>query len=235
MRRAAQFGAITVTTITMVVLYYGLMELAREAGYTKWQAALFPFPVDGLVLVAYIAAYAFDKKRYQVYAWFVVGFGAALSATGQFLHTQSLVGTVVAGIPTAPGGSPHTVQWWASLLAVAPALASPLALHLAVSLTRITEPKRTTLPPVIAPTPVIVPQRGTSIREGWPLELEDDFKKVMAKEITISDVARRIIKEQIRTSSPDLSNARKLATRWMQNWVAREGQENANGQTVPSN
>lgn len=219
MRKAAQFGAIAVTSITMGILYYGLMELAREAGYTKWQAYLFPFPIDGLVLVAYISAYSFKKKTYQVYAWVVVVFGAALSAIGQFLHTQSLVGTVVNGIPVAPNGSPHTVQWWASLLAVAPALASPLALHLAVSLTRVTEPKRTTLPaiqtPLVVPT---APAKPTSAREGWPVELEDDIKKVIVEEMTITDLARRVINEQIRTSSPDLSNARKLVRQWITNY-----------------
>jgi hypothetical protein len=229
MRRAAQSGAVAVTSITMAILYYGLMELAREAGYTKWQAYLFPFPIDGLVLVAYISAYSFTKKSYQFYAWSVVIFGAILSATGQFLHTQSLVGTVVQGIPVAPNGAAHTVQWWAALLAVAPALASPLALHIAVSLTRVTDPQRTTFLEVSSPGAIVAsdlpqafsePRKSISARSGWPTEVEDDMKKVIAGEMTASDLARRVIQESIRTSSPDLSNARKLVNQWIKNYKA---------------
>lgn len=219
MKTIAQCGAIIVTAVTMAILYYGLKELAQEAGYTPWQALLFPFPIDGLVLVAYISAYSFTKKSYRVYAWSVVIFGALLSATGQFLHTQSLVGTVVRGVPAASDGRLHTVQWWASLLAIAPALASPLALHIAVSLTRMNEPK----PPKQTPAPTANPKnpplvRPLTVRDGWPVEIEEEIKKVIAGEMTKTDLARKVVQEKIRTSSPDLSNARKLITQWIKNY-----------------
>lgn len=223
MHRGAQIGAVTVTTVTMALLYYGLMELAREAGYTLWQSILFPFPIDGLVLVAYISAYSFTKKVHQAYAWAVVLLGASLSALGQFLHTQSLVGTVVHGVTAGPNGTVPTVQWWAPLLAVAPALASPLALHLAVTLTRITTPGRTTAPPAATTAPANgLPRNPATLtaREGWPTELEDDLKRIIANETSVAEVARRVVREHIRTQSPDPSNAAKLVRAWLKNYSA---------------
>jgi len=227
MQRIAQTGAVMVTAGTMAILYYGLMELAKEAGYNQWQAILFPFPIDGLVRVAYVSAYAFESRKARGYAWGVVVFGALLSALGQYLHTDSLVGTVVKGIPIAPGGQAHTVQWWAPLLAVAPAVASPLALHIAVTLTRMTAPVPK---PSTATTGISVPVLGSvfpetpsevrpqSARDGWPTQVEDDLKRIAAGEMLVADLARRVVRDRIRTSSPDLSNARKLVNKWLQNY-----------------
>jgi len=132
----ARLGAITITGAAMAVLYYGMYGLAREAGYTRWQGALFPALVDGVVFVAYLAAYAFRKVRHRAYAWAIVLAFVGLSALGQYLHTRSLVGTVVPGAPRVPGEAVRTVPDWAPLIATIPALASALALHLAVTLAR---------------------------------------------------------------------------------------------------
>ncbi len=72
LQSGARFGAVLVTITTMAILYYGLFGLAREVGYHTWQAALFAFPIDGLVLVAYLAAYALSSRTGRTYAWGIV-------------------------------------------------------------------------------------------------------------------------------------------------------------------
>ena len=117
-QRVARWGAIAITAITMTVLYRGLVSLAEEAKYQTWQAYLFPLSIDGTVLVAYLAAYSARRRTSRLYAGALVLVGAAASSTGQYLHSAS--------IPGAPG--------WAPWVAVMPAVAAVLALHLAVIL-----------------------------------------------------------------------------------------------------
>lgn len=133
----ARTGAVVITIASMAILYYGLYGLAREAGYTSWQSALFPSVVDGVVFVAYLSAYVFRNGWHRAYAWSVVVVCVGVSALGQYLHTQSLVGTLLHGVPNVPGKPLRTVPDWAPWVAVIPSLASAVALHLAVTLFRV--------------------------------------------------------------------------------------------------
>lgn len=126
-----------VTAVAMVLLYWGLHGLAEQAAYGNWQSYLYPVPIDGLVATAYLAVYALEGRTHKMYAWGVVLLAASMSATGQVLHAMNLrVRTVTFDAAHHPIVHIHGAPGWAPFAAVMPAVSSPIALHLAIMLSR---------------------------------------------------------------------------------------------------
>lgn len=111
-RRTVAAAATLVAVATFVLLYYGLVDLARVAGITDVRAWLYPLAIDGMVAAGYASTLVL-RRGHLAYAWAVVGIGSGLSLLGQWLHAE------------------QTSSWsYAGPVAAAPALSMALVWHL---------------------------------------------------------------------------------------------------------
>lgn len=111
-RNAVRVSAAVVSVATFILLYVGLVDLARLAGMHDFRSWLYPLAIDGMVAAAYAATLALNGPALG-FAWGVVGVGSAMSLAGQWLHAAALS------------------DWlWAGPVAAAPALSMALVWHL---------------------------------------------------------------------------------------------------------
>lgn len=143
-RNTVRVAAGIVSVSTFVLLYVGLVDLARLAGIHDFRSWLYPLAIDGMVAAAYAATLALSGHA-LAFAWFVVGVGSAMSLVGQWLHAASL-----------------TAWEWAGPVAAAPALSMALVWHLMWLVVKRQEPTPDTVTepteePTEEPTPVAEP------------------------------------------------------------------------------
>jgi hypothetical protein len=111
-RFVVKASASVVSVTTFVLLYFGLVDLARLAGMDDARAWLYPLAIDGMVAAGYAATLVLTRQALR-FAWSVVGVGSMLSLAGQWLHAERLS------------------DWqWAGPVAAAPALSMALVWHL---------------------------------------------------------------------------------------------------------
>jgi hypothetical protein len=111
-RSAVRVAATIVSVSTFVLLYAGLVDLARIAGMADFRSWLYPLAIDGMVAAAYAATLVL-RRGHLAFAWFVVVVGSFLSLVGQWLHAE------------------RTSDWtFAGPIAAAPALCMALVWHL---------------------------------------------------------------------------------------------------------
>lgn len=146
-RNIVRLMAGVVSVSTFVLLYFGLVDLARLSGMHDARAWLYPLAIDGMVAAGYASTLVLSRSG-LAYAWFVVGIGSGLSLFGQWLHASALS------------------DWqWSGPVAAAPALSLSLVWHLLFLVVR-----RDVVPtvmdtptvelesvPDIAPEPVVKP------------------------------------------------------------------------------
>ena len=111
-RTAVRAAATIVSVSTFVLLYAGLVDLARIAGMADFRSWLYPLAIDGMVAAAYASTLVL-RRGHLAFAWLVVGVGSLLSLVGQWLHAE------------------RTSEWsFAGPIAAAPALCMALVWHL---------------------------------------------------------------------------------------------------------
>jgi hypothetical protein len=111
-RSAVRAAATIVSVSTFVLLYAGLVDLARIAGMADFRSWLYPLAIDGMVAAAYASTLVL-RRGHLAFAWFVVVVGSFLSLVGQWLHAE------------------RTSDWtFAGPIAAAPALCMALVWHL---------------------------------------------------------------------------------------------------------
>ncbi|GAB3080790.1 hypothetical protein GCM10027053_51470 [Intrasporangium mesophilum] len=113
-RTAVRAAAAIVSVSTFVLLYFGLVDLARLAGETDARAYLYPLAIDGMVAAAYAVTLDPHLTRGGLrFAWAVIIVGSSMSLFGQWLHAEA------------------TSSWtFAGPVAAAPALCMALVWHL---------------------------------------------------------------------------------------------------------
>lgn len=120
-------GTVGIAGFAFWLSFIALTDLARRSGVAEGQAWAWPLIVDGLIVVATVAAFALDGHRSAWYPWLLL-----IAATG-----VSVAGNVMHATVTADAGVP-------ALLAVCVAAVPPLMLlastHLTVVLIRSTRP-----------------------------------------------------------------------------------------------
>lgn len=116
-------GTVLIAAGAFWLSFTALADLARRSGIAIGQAWAWPLIVDGIIVVATVAVVALAGTRSAWYPWMLLGFGAGLSVTANFIHA------ILTADPDVP---------W--LLAGSVASVPPLVLlaitHLTVILTR---------------------------------------------------------------------------------------------------
>lgn len=126
----ARTGTVLIALGAFWLSFTALRDLAIRSGVPESQAWVWPLIVDGLVLVATVAA--IDLERHRWYPWTLLATGAAISLIGNGLHA------------TYTGELPVAVRILVAAVAPLSVLAS---VHLCVLLAR---------PHTAAPTAAIV-------------------------------------------------------------------------------
>lgn len=137
-------GTVLIAAGAFWLSFVALADLARRSGIEAGQAWIWPLLVDGLIVVATVAAVALDRQRAAWYPWTLLILGALVSVAANAIHA------VVAADTDMP-----------ILLAAAVAAVPPLVLlastHLTVVLIRSTTHRTThpalenTMPAVLEP------------------------------------------------------------------------------------
>ncbi|WP_415854303.1 DUF2637 domain-containing protein [Sinomonas sp. G460-2] len=121
--RTAVAGTVLIAAFAFWLSFTALSDLARRSGVEARQAWAWPLIVDGLIVVATVAAVALDRRAAAWYPWLLLMAGTVVSVTANALHAT------VAADPDVPG-----------LLAACVAAVPPLVLlastHLTVVLVR---------------------------------------------------------------------------------------------------
>lgn len=137
-------GTVLIACGAFWLSFVALADLARRSGIATGQAWIWPLLVDGLIVVATVAAVALDRRAGAWYPWTLLIGGALVSVAANAIHA----------LVTADTDMPL-------LLAAAVASVPPLVLlastHLTVVLIRSTRPRTVAEPiPALAnPTPSV--------------------------------------------------------------------------------
>lgn len=91
--RAATAGTVAVAGLAFSLSFTALTDLATRFGVPSSQAWAWPLIVDGLVVVATVAAAALRTHRW--YAWTLLVLGALISVAGNAVHAQVAFGSVL--------------------------------------------------------------------------------------------------------------------------------------------
>ena len=92
----ANAGTIFLAIGAFWLSFTALTDLAARSGIHSGQAWAWPLIVDGIIVVATVAAVALAGQRSAWYPWLLLGFGAAVSVTANAIHA------IVAAAPGVP-------------------------------------------------------------------------------------------------------------------------------------
>ncbi len=118
-------GTVGIAGFAFWLSFIALTDLARRSGVAEGQAWAWPLIVDGLIVVATVAAFALDGHRSAWYPWLLL-----IAATG-----VSVAGNVMHATVTAEHGVPALL---AGCVAAVPPLMLLASTHLTVVLIRST-------------------------------------------------------------------------------------------------
>ncbi|QBE48272.1 DUF2637 domain-containing protein [Leucobacter triazinivorans] len=93
---AAETGTVLLATAAFVLSFTALRDLAQRSGIDPELAWLWPFIVDGIIVVATVSVFALAGTRVVWYPWMLLILGAAVSVVANAIHA------VVAAEPGAP-------------------------------------------------------------------------------------------------------------------------------------
>lgn len=109
-RSTVRAAATVVSASTFVLLYFGLVDLARVAGIHDARAWLYPLAIDGMVAAGYASTLVL-RGRHLAYAWGVVAVGSLMSLLGQWLHAEALSSWSFAGPVAAAPALSMSLVW----------------------------------------------------------------------------------------------------------------------------
>lgn len=145
-------GTVGIAGFAFWLSFIALTDLARRSGVAEGQAWAWPLIVDGLIVVATVAAFALDGHRSAWYPWLLL-----MAATG-----VSVAGNVMHATVTAESGVPALL---AGCVAAVPPMMLLASTHLTVVLIRSTRP----VEPVVVPHPVAAEASSFAL-DGLALE-----------------------------------------------------------------
>lgn len=94
-------ASVVVAGLAFWLSFTALSDLAVRFGVPEFQAFAFPLVVDGLVIVATVAAATLKTSRW--YAWALLLVGSAVSVAGNAVHAHTVSGNPIAvGIAVVP-------------------------------------------------------------------------------------------------------------------------------------
>ena len=102
----ANAGTVFIAAGAFWLSFTALADLAERSGIHSQQAWAWPLIVDGIIVVATIAAVALAGQRSAWYPWLLLGFGAAVSVTANAIHA---IVTAAPGVPPALAASVASV------------------------------------------------------------------------------------------------------------------------------
>lgn len=161
-------GTVGIAGFAFWLSFIALTDLARRSGVAEGQAWAWPLIVDGLIVVATVAAFALDGHRSAWYPWLLL-----IAATG-----VSVAGNVMHATVTAEPGVPALL---AGCVAAVPPLMLLASTHLTVVLIRSTRaPEPAAVQEVEAipastalPQPEEAEERETEDRRAFAAELRE--------------------------------------------------------------
>ncbi|GAB2991650.1 DUF2637 domain-containing protein [Actinotalea caeni] len=120
-------GTVGIAGFAFWLSFIALTDLARRSGVAEGQAWAWPLIVDGLIVVATVAAFALDGHRSAWYPWLLLMAATGVSVAGNVMHATV---TADAGVPALLAGC----------VAAVPPLMLLASTHLTVVLIRSTRP-----------------------------------------------------------------------------------------------
>ena len=94
-------ASVVVAGLAFWLSFTALSDLAVRFGVPEFQAFAFPLVVDGLVIVATVAAATLKTTRW--YAWALLLVGSSVSVAGNAVHAHTVSGNPIAvGIAVVP-------------------------------------------------------------------------------------------------------------------------------------
>lgn len=102
----ANAGTVFIAAGAFWLSFTALADLAERSGIHSRQAWAWPLIVDGIIVVATVAAVALAGQRSAWYPWLLLGFGAAVSVTANAIHA---IVTAAPGVPPALAASVASV------------------------------------------------------------------------------------------------------------------------------
>ena len=91
----AVIGTVFIAAGAFWLSFTSLSDLARRSGLDPAQAWVWPLIVDGIIVVATVAAVALARSRVAWYPWALLIAGAAISVTANAIHAIVAEGTDV--------------------------------------------------------------------------------------------------------------------------------------------
>lgn len=85
-RITAVIGTVFIAAGAFWLSFTSLSDLARRSGLDPAQAWVWPLIVDGIIVVATVAAVALARSRVAWYPWALLVVGAAISVTANAIH-----------------------------------------------------------------------------------------------------------------------------------------------------
>ncbi|MWB99418.1 DUF2637 domain-containing protein [Agromyces seonyuensis] len=82
----AIIGTVFIAAGAFWLSFTSLSDLARRSGIDPTQAWIWPLIVDGIIVVATVAAVALARSRVAWYPWMLLGAGAAISVAANAIH-----------------------------------------------------------------------------------------------------------------------------------------------------
>ncbi len=154
-------GPVGIAGFAFWLSFIALTDLARRSGVAEGQAWAWPLIVDGLIVVATVAAFALDGHRSAWYPWLLL-----MAATG-----VSVAGNVMHATVTAESGVPALL---AGCVAAVPPMMLLASTHLTVVLIRSTRP----VEPDTAPLPDLAEGASGSLLGESALEASDAHQEL---------------------------------------------------------
>ena len=149
-------GTVGIAGFAFWLSFIALTDLARRSGVAEGQAWAWPLIVDGLIVVATVAAFALDGHRSAWYPWLLLMAATGVSVAGNVMHATV---TAEAGVPALLAGS----------VAAVPPLMLLASTHLTVVLIRSTR----AAPPASLPEAATAASTVVSV-EPMPAERSED-------------------------------------------------------------
>lgn len=172
-------GTVGIAGFAFWLSFIALADLARRSGVAEEQAWAWPLIVDGLIVVATVAAFALDGHRSAWYPWLLL-----MAATG-----VSVAGNVMHATVAAASGAPALL---AGCVAAVPPLMLLASTHLTVVLIRSTkapEPEPAPEPTAFVATVV----ETTASPSEQPEEGDGDDRRELAAELRRQEWSNKAI------------------------------------------
>ena len=160
-------GTVGIAGFAFWLSFIALTDLARRSGVAEGQAWAWPLIVDGLIVVATVAAFALDGHRSAWYPWLLLVTATGVSVAGNVMHATV---TAEPGVPALLAGC----------VAAVPPLMLLASTHLTVVLIRST---RAPEPETAHEHTPLAEAAAPPIPSGPPKERDGEDRRTLAREL----------------------------------------------------